>query len=270
MKKLFEKIKNIDKRIKTAFLVLVLLAAGGTAFWYFFYSKYETLQNELTSYKNNPKLSAIKDKYDIIREVSEMVEVPSNEEPTVANISNVHRLQNQKFFENAQNGDKLVFYRDAKRAILYRPSTNKIIEIATVNVQEMDETVTESTSSVKGESTNIYKIDPSNEDTTPTVNISIYNGTRTVSGLAKKTELFLEKNVKEYKLQVAGMGDTSKVFDESIVVSLNEDTYGVAEDLADYLGATVTELPDSEGDLGKGSDIVIIIGYTYNEAITTQ
>ncbi|MBI5357887.1 hypothetical protein HZB74_03515 [Candidatus Saccharibacteria bacterium] len=63
-----------------------------------------------------------------------MVEVPQGEEPTIATVQDVSKLQNQAFFKNAQNGDKVLIYSQAKKAILYRPSTDKIIEVGPVNI----------------------------------------------------------------------------------------------------------------------------------------
>ncbi|MEO7364045.1 MAG: hypothetical protein ABIV43_00865, partial [Candidatus Saccharimonadales bacterium] len=59
--------------------------------------------------------------------------VPADETPTVATVSNVEKLKGQTFFANAQIGDKVIVYVNAKQAILYRPSTNQIVTMAPVN-----------------------------------------------------------------------------------------------------------------------------------------
>jgi hypothetical protein len=66
---------------------------------------------------------------DVIEKLGELMEIP-NEDPTIATVSDVTQLQDQQFFEKAQNGDVVVIFPNAQKAILYRPSTNKIIEIA--------------------------------------------------------------------------------------------------------------------------------------------
>lgn len=66
---------------------------------------------------------------EIIEKLAALMELP-NEEPTVATVSDVSQLSDQQFFAKAQNGDKVIIFPNAQKAILYRPSTDKIIEIA--------------------------------------------------------------------------------------------------------------------------------------------
>ena len=55
--------------------------------------------------------------------------------PQIATVSDVETLKKaQPFFENALNGDQVLVF--TKLAILYRPSTNKIINVAPVNREQ--------------------------------------------------------------------------------------------------------------------------------------
>jgi hypothetical protein len=66
--------------------------------------------------------------------VGKLMELPA-EKPTVATVKDVTQLPaNQPFFKVARNGDKVLFYNDAKKAILYRPETDKIINVAPITV----------------------------------------------------------------------------------------------------------------------------------------
>jgi len=66
--------------------------------------------------------------------VGKLMELPA-EMPTVATVSDVTKLPpDQPFFSLAKNGDKVLFYNDAKKAILYRPSIDKIINVAPITV----------------------------------------------------------------------------------------------------------------------------------------
>ena len=57
------------------------------------------------------------------------MELPEGEQPTLATVADQEKLKGQDFFSHAENGDKLLIYPKAKKAILYRPSTGKIIEV---------------------------------------------------------------------------------------------------------------------------------------------
>lgn len=110
------------------FLLLVLVAGG-----VFGYKEYTRLRDE-NQKLSNPQESAKLETDRIKSEVSSIIEVPSDEEPTIATVSEASKLSNQAFFAKAQNGDKLLMYSKAKKAILYRPNTKKIIEVAPINL----------------------------------------------------------------------------------------------------------------------------------------
>lgn len=65
--------------------------------------------------------------------VSQLIEVPANETPTMATVNDKTKLNNQEFFKNTENGDKVLIFEQAKKAYLYRPSTNKIIEVTLIS-----------------------------------------------------------------------------------------------------------------------------------------
>jgi len=69
----------------------------------------------------------------VVAEVGKLVLLPSGQVPTVAIIKNTSELQNQSFYTNARNGDYVLVYPQAKKAILYRPSINRVIEYSSTN-----------------------------------------------------------------------------------------------------------------------------------------
>ncbi len=85
------------------------------------------------------KLVNIKDTevQNLVSEINKYLELP-NETPTMATISEASKLKDQVFFKNAQNGDKVLIYSQAGRALLYRPSTHKVIEYSRVNLNTND------------------------------------------------------------------------------------------------------------------------------------
>lgn len=69
----------------------------------------------------------------IIAKVGKLVELPQGEEPTIATVTDLEPLQGQAFFAGAAVGDKVLIFSKSKKAILYRPSTNKIITVAPIS-----------------------------------------------------------------------------------------------------------------------------------------
>lgn len=107
-------------------LLMVLAAAPSV----YFYRQYQQAQLKLT----NPTEAAKQDAKETIVAVGKLLMLPPDEEPTVMQVTDVSKLKDQAFFANAQNGDKVLIYTTAKKAILYRPGTNKIIDVAPVNI----------------------------------------------------------------------------------------------------------------------------------------
>lgn len=109
-------------------VVVTSLSFGG----YFFY-KYQ----KLTA---NPNAAAQKEAKDLLAKVAEIYLIPTGEEPTVATVSDPNALKNQSFFSSSLKGDKVLIFAKAGKAVLYRPSINKIIETAPLNRNDQQNT----------------------------------------------------------------------------------------------------------------------------------
>lgn len=115
--------KKLTRWILISILILVALAAGfGT---YYFYTKYQTL-------KKNPDIITKEETQALTDKVGTFLQLPNNETPTIATVMDKEKVKDQPFFTNAENGDKVLLYVNAKKAILFRPSTNKVIEVAPI------------------------------------------------------------------------------------------------------------------------------------------
>ena len=111
--------------------IILLAAAIGTAAYYI--NRYNYSQKQVKKL-SNPTQQAKEEQQQLIADVGKLTVLPKNETPTVATVTDINKLKDQAFFANAQNGDKVLIYTKAKKAYLYRPSTNKIINIAPVNI----------------------------------------------------------------------------------------------------------------------------------------
>jgi cytoskeletal protein RodZ len=135
---------------KWSYALILLLVLGLGVGGFFGYQEYTRLRDE-NKRLSNPQESAKLETDRVKSEVANIIEVPTDEEPTIASVSDASKLSNQVFFAKAQNGDKLLMYSKAKKAILYRPSTKKIIEVAPINLGEDKTKPTATTDSTKSE-----------------------------------------------------------------------------------------------------------------------
>jgi hypothetical protein len=112
---------------KFAFPVLFLLfiAAGGTAGYYY---------NQVAKLEQNPQEAAGQEAATLVALVGKLIILPEGETPTVATVSDPEKLKDQPFFAQAKVGDKVLLYPNAKKAFLYDPVNNKILEAAPLNV----------------------------------------------------------------------------------------------------------------------------------------
>lgn len=110
-------------------ILLVSFAFGG--YFYYQYRKLATNQNS----------KAEKETKDLLAKVAEIYLIPTGEEPTIATVSDPEKLKNQSFFSSSQKGDKVLIFTQAGKAVLYRPSIDKIIEVSPIN-NKKDETHT--------------------------------------------------------------------------------------------------------------------------------
>jgi len=69
----------------------------------------------------------------ILESVAELTDIPKDEIPTIVTVTNSESLKGQVFFKDAKIGDKILVFKISKKAILYRPTTNKVISIAPLN-----------------------------------------------------------------------------------------------------------------------------------------
>lgn len=73
---------------------------------------------------------------DLLAEIDKTYKLPLDEQPTIVTIKDQDKFKDQTFFKDAQNGDKLVVYSNAKLAIIYRASEHKLINVGPVNYNE--------------------------------------------------------------------------------------------------------------------------------------
>ncbi len=120
--------------------LLIVLATGGTAYaisknpqWLGLSKGQKQVQSEVDA---------------LVAEVGKLIDLPKDEKPTVATVTDPSKLKDQPFFAKAKAGDKVLIYTSTKRAILYRPSEHRIIDVGAVNIRQQTEAAPTGTTSV--------------------------------------------------------------------------------------------------------------------------
>lgn len=78
----------------------------------------------------------------LLDKVGKHMELPDGE-AVVATVSDVAKLSDQPFFEKAENGDKVLIFSDSSVAIIYRESTDKIVNSGPIAITSSDEEAVE-------------------------------------------------------------------------------------------------------------------------------
>lgn len=113
-------------------IIVLLVIALGVGGYVYQTRKIANLKKE-NQRLSDPQQAAQQEANRLKSDVSKLIELP-NETPTIATVVDVEKLKSQAFFANAQNGDRVLLFPQAKTAILYRPTIKKIIEKAPINI----------------------------------------------------------------------------------------------------------------------------------------
>jgi len=115
-------LKQNFMKVGVPVIAILALALAG-----YFYSQVRVL-------KTNPQAVAQQEVDALVAKVSKLVVLPAGETPTVATVSDPEALKDQPFFALSVKGDKVLIYAQAKKAILYSVTLNKIIDVAPLNI----------------------------------------------------------------------------------------------------------------------------------------
>jgi len=116
---------NKSQSMLLVVLAVVVVALGVSNVYT--YRKYSALQE-------NPQKVAQETVEKLVSEVNNIYELPTDETPTVATVTDPSKLKDQPFFAKAKEGDKVLIYTNARLAIIYDPTTKKIVQVAPVTI----------------------------------------------------------------------------------------------------------------------------------------
>jgi predicted negative regulator of RcsB-dependent stress response len=116
------------------FVVGILVGAGALFAWNFY------------TIKNQAKVAAQVQQAqvkDIIAKVSKLIILPTGEDPVVATINDAATLsKEQVFYKGAKNGDIVLVYQKAAKAIVYSPDRNIIVNVGPIYSQDQQQQTT--------------------------------------------------------------------------------------------------------------------------------
>ena len=204
---------------------------------------------------NFPTRYLVNDACVLLKKVNKLIILPENEVPTIATVTDKSKVNNQIFFAKSENGDKALIYTQAKKAFLYRPATDKIIEVMPINIESSTSAKTLVLPISISTSPPTSKTKPS-ETEKPNPKIAVYNGTKT-TGLAKQSEEEINKEISEAEVIVT---DNAKGnYKETQIIDITGGNIEIVKKLNSmFSGKVIKSLPDGESD--GGADIVILLG----------
>lgn len=194
--------------------VLVLVFAGLTTFGIVYYQKYNQLNNL------SPSEFEQRENDRVIGRIASLYTLPKDEKPEIAVVKDKEALRQNPFFEQAENNDYVVVFREAKVALLYRPSENRLVKVGPLNLQN-------------------------------TTRIGVV-GTETERAA-------VGQKLTENQLTSVDKGNTKGSYHGITVVDLTGEKAEEAKKLAEVVGGQVASLPDGE-DKPTEVDLLIIAG----------
>lgn len=204
----------------------------------YFYVQYKNAQSKAA----NPSQFATDEAKNLVTTVSKLMNLPTEETPTVATVNDKDKLKNQPFFAKSENGDKVLIYTTAKKAILYRPSINKIIDVAPVNIGSTAASASATPQSARNAANSMK--------------FTILNGT-TLVGLTKKYEIELKAKIPEAEV-LNKDNAVVKTYEKTLLVDVKGVNTTQAKTLAQTLGIELSTLP--AGEATPSGDFLIILG----------
>lgn len=225
----------------------------------YFYRKYTQLA------KSNTSATAGIDVKAITAKVGKLVDIPTDEDPTIASITDTSKLSGQYFYAKAKTGDLVILFAHAQRAILYDPKANKVLEMSQISLPSPTGAAAVTTP-ITG-TFPLPSVTPTRSPTptiTPTVTLApqpskifIYNGTDSSSSVDTIT-----KKIKDNfsGATIVGSADANKKdYETTYVIDLKGTRQKDVSFLAQKLSGIVANLPEGE-TVPTGADIVVITG----------
>ncbi|MCX7997205.1 MAG: hypothetical protein N2691_05660 [Patescibacteria group bacterium] len=218
-------------------LVISLVVSG-----YFAWHAYEFKQSRL-----DPDRAAKLQAERIVSRVSRLMDMPSTERASVAVLGARSDEQYRDFFSQAIPGDAVIIFPQARRAILYRDSIDRIIDIVTLASAER----VSPPSGAQEKSVVRYPL-----------RMAILNG-GAPAGSEQLAGEIIQDAIAGLIPEYAGAAKANN-YTRTIVINLSGVPETVLEDVARAIGGTITTLPSYE--TAPDTDFLVILGADFSMA----
>lgn len=214
------------------------LAAMGGYFWW----QYKKVSQNSKAVSIAPSSDEVEM---LAAKIKVFMELPQ-EKPILGTFANQEKLTDQSLFSNSQEGDKVLIYIQSQKAILYRPSSNQVIESIFLLPGRAADNKAETGETSVGVDGNTKKIETK-------IKVDVLNGTE-IKGLAKETadKLSEIENVELAKVSNAQKSTYTKI----LVVDLSGKNEIAAKIIAEKVGGEIGSLPEGEN---KGTADILVI-----------
>jgi hypothetical protein len=229
--------------IKKLLLLLIFIGLAIVPSVYLFI-QYQDVKFKL----EGPKVKSGNEITQLTERIGRLMDLPSGEMPRLATVTDENALFGKLFFAKARNGDKVLVYPSLGKAIFYRESINKIVDIAFVSIGSDNKAQINSA--------------PSQNEPKATLpaRIKVLNGTLT-SGLAKSAVSKIQSSLQDTTMLPPG-DSLGGGYTTTIVVDINGKQAEVALQIAKLLNGKVqVTIPDAEAK--PEADILVILGEDY-------
>lgn len=216
--------RSMFRSQKVLFIIILLILSLIAVSGYFYWQRHKAQDNS-----------------NVITSLEQLIELPT-EEPSLATITDIEKLKDQPFFQKAENGDKLLIYKNSQKAILYRPSKNKIIDFTLID-----------TSSVANIEEKQIEISP--------VRVALYNGTY-VQGLTKIAEGQLL--TQDGLTVVLRENANQKEYEKTLIIDLSGKNKTIVNSLIPQVKGEIAQLPEGE-KVPQEVDVLVILGKNFTK-----
>ena len=169
----------------------------------------------------------------ITERVSKLIDIP-DETPSVAKVDDKTKLSDEVFFANAKNGDFVLIFKRAQKAVLYRESTNRIVNVGPVTI----ESKTATTAKPKAQ-----------EQSKPRIDVVAFENDSNQTKAKLETEIGETADISQV--------DSAEEFNDTIVLINNADLAELANQIAELTNGEVGAIP--QGGQPSDADIVVYL-----------